>query len=250
MSQPINLEICANSAQSALAAQRGGAVRVELCENLKQAGTTPSFGQIATARKLIDIKLYVLIRPRPGDFLYSDEEFEIMLTDAENCINQGCDGIVIGILKRDGSIDMQRCGRLVNLAHKHKIGATFHRAFDVCADFTKALEDIIELGFERVLTSGGKITAMEGAGAINHLVKQAAGRISIMAGSGINPHNVANIVRFTGVTEVHTSARKQVASLMDYQNDNVVMGKQANDLYAFDETNVDYVKEILRLANS
>ncbi|QQL50645.1 copper homeostasis protein CutC [Mucilaginibacter ginkgonis] len=248
MPKNITLEICASSAMSALAAQQGGAQRVELCENLVQAGTTPSYGQIAIARKLLDIKLYVLIRPRSGDFLYSDDEFDIMIADVQNCVNLGCDGIVTGILNRDGSIDKKRSGRLVDMARDAGLGATFHRAFDVCSNYSQALEDIIDLGFERVLTSGGQITAIEGMSTINHLVKQSAGRIGIMAGSGVNAHNVADLIRITGVTEVHTSARKQVSSAMAYHNNHITMGNHKNDLYGYDQTDASAVAEVLKAA--
>src|ERR1700754_1151564 len=162
----ISLEVCANSLTSALAAQDGGAVRVELCENLNEGGTTPSHGQILMARKLLNIKLYPLIRPREGDFLYNDLEFEIMKADIKHCIDAGCDGVVIGILNTDGSIDKQRCTELLHIAKKRGLGVTFHRAFDMCADLNQGLEDIIEMGFDLILTSGGKSTAIEGANII------------------------------------------------------------------------------------
>src|ERR1700761_8620280 len=130
----IQLEVCANSVASALAAQEGGAYRVELCENLEGGGTTPSFGQILVARKQLHIKLFVLIRPRTGDFLYTDEEYQVMLADVKGCINAGCDGIVIGILNPDGTVDKPRCREIVEMAKKHKLGTTFHRAFDMCTD--------------------------------------------------------------------------------------------------------------------
>src|ERR1700744_1052729 len=150
----IQLEVCANSVASALAAQEGGAHRVALCDNLENGGTTPSFGQILQARKQLTIKLYVLIRPRSGDFLYNDLEYEIMKADVRGCIEAGCDGIVIGILNADGTIDKARNKELVDMAKSKGLGVTFHRAFDMVADQNKALEDIIELGCERILTSG------------------------------------------------------------------------------------------------
>jgi copper homeostasis protein len=136
-----SLEVCANSINSAIAAQSGGAVRVELCDNLKEGGTTPSAGQITMARKLLHIKLYVLIRPRSGDFLYNDIEYETMQADIRYCIEAGCDGIVIGILNADGTIDKERNLELVRMAKQFGLGVTFHRAFDVCADLYQALED-------------------------------------------------------------------------------------------------------------
>lgn len=250
MHKPITLEICANSVTSALAAQQGGAYRIELCENLNEAGTTPSYGQILLARKLLDIKIYTLIRPRGGDFLYSDYEFEIMQADVTNCINAGCDGVVIGLLKKDGSIDKERTGALADLAIKGGLGVTFHRAFDICSDYYQALEDIIDIGCERILTSGGKTTAIEGAGTLAHLVEKAADRITIMAGSGVNEHNVHDLVRFTGVTEVHTSAKLRNPSRMDYHNDHIMMGNRYHDLYTFESTDAERVKTILANANA
>lgn len=245
----INLEVCANSVASALAAQEGGAVRVELCENLREGGTTPSYGQIMMARKLLNIKLYVLIRPRKGDFLYTDLEFDIMKADVDFCIKTGCDGIVIGLLTADGHVDKKRCGELVGMAKQGGLGVTFHRAFDMCADPAKALEDITDTGFERILTSGGKSTAIEGVNAIAHWVEKAAGRISIMPGGGMNEQTVYDIVHFTGVKEIHSSARKSVKSRMEYRNDHVIMGYGEADEYDYDVTDVARVKQIIRLAN-
>jgi len=245
----IILEVCANSVASALAAQDGGASRVELCDNLHEGGTTPSFGQILMARKLLHIKLYVLIRPRSGDFLYDDTEFEIMQADIRNCVEAGCDGIVTGILKADGTIDKERNLELVRLAKQWGLGVTFHRAFDMCANLYLAMESIIELGFERILTSGGKSTAMEGASVIAHLVEKAAGRISIMPGGGISENNVADLVHYTGVSEVHASARINIPGKMQYQNDHIIMGDNKGDEYAFDQTDLNRVQQLLALAN-
>ena len=250
MIKPVSLEVCANSVTSALAAQEGGAVRVELCENLKEGGTTPSHGQILQARRMLHIKLYVLIRPRGGDFLYTHLEYNIMLADIRYCIEAGCDGIVIGILNADGTIDKERCLEMVRLAKQWGLGVTFHRAFDMCADQFQALEDIIEMGCERILTSGGKTTAIEGAIIINHLVEKAAGRISIMPGSGVTEANVADLVHFTGVSEVHSSARVHVQSKMQYKNESILMSNEPGDEYSMDVTSVQRVKELVRLANN
>jgi len=245
----ISLEVCANSVSSALAAQKGGAIRVELCDNLKEGGTTPSPGQIIMARKFLYIKLYVLIRPRSGDFLYNDIEFEAMQADIRYCIEAGCDGIVIGILKDDGTIDKERNLELVRMAKQFGLGVTFHRAFDVCADQYQALEDIIELGCERILTSGGKSTAMEGSAMLAHLVEKAAGRISIMAGAGVNDHNAADLVHYTGVQEIHASARGIMHSQMQFKNDHIAMGEVMHEEYSFDQTDAEVVKKIIAAAN-
>ena len=249
MKQPVILEVCANSVTSALAAQDGGAVRVELCENLYEGGTTPSHGEILLARKKLHIKLYTLIRPRGGDFLYTELENDIILADAKYSIDAGSDGIVIGILKTDGTIDKERCGKLVQMASQRGVGVTFHRAFDMCADMDQALEDIIELGCERILTSGGKSTAMEGSTVIAHLIKKAAGRIAIMPGSGVNEKNVADLLHFTGATEIHSSARVRMPSKMDFKNDHIIMGDNYGDEYIYEVTDTGRVKDILRIAN-
>ena len=245
----INLEVCANSITSAIAAQHGGAFRIELCDNLNEGGTTASAGQILMARKLLNIKVYVLIRPRGGDFLYNDTEFETMLADVDLCSQSGCHGVVTGILNHDGTVDKIRNAQIVKIAKKAGMGLTFHRAFDMCADQFQALEDIIELGFERILTSGGRSTAMEGASVIAHLVEKAAGRIAIMPGGGIDEHNVADLVHYTGVKEIHASARSNVQSHMKYKNDHIIMSDSPNDEYSFSQTNVDRVKAFITLAN-
>lgn len=249
MNNPVLLEVCANSVTSALAAQEGGAARVELCENLYEGGTTPSHGEILLARKQLHIKLYVLIRPRGGDFLYSDLEFDVMAADVGYSAETGCDGVVIGILNADGTIDKERCAKLVQMAKPLGLGVTFHRAIDMCADMYQALEDIIEIGCERILTSGGKGTAMEGASMIAGLIKKAAGRITIMPGSGINKNNVTDLVRFTGAVEVHSSARMPVQSKMNYRNEHIIMGDNYGDEYVFQETDAGIVKNIIKMAN-
>jgi copper homeostasis protein len=249
LSTIVQLEVCANSVTSAIAAQDGGASRVELCENLAEGGTTPSYGQLILARKYLHIKLFVLIRPRRGDFLYTDLEFEIMQADLRNCIEIGCDGIAIGILNADGTIDKPRCTELVRLAKQWGLGVTFHRAFDMCVDQYQALEDIIEMGCDRILTSGRKSTAMEGASILTHLVEKAAGRIIIMPGSGITENNVADLVHFTGVTEIHSSARISTPSQMKYKNDYILMSDNFGDEYSNDVTSADRVRAILKAAN-
>lgn len=199
------LEICANSVTSALAAQDGGADRVELCQNLNVGGTTPSHGQIQLATQLLDIGVHVLIRPRGGDFLYSSVEFEEMKLDIDYCKAMGCAGVVFGLLKEDGSVDTERTGELVKRASPMKV--TFHRAFDVCRDPIEALEAVIQCGCVRLLTSGMKGTALEGVALIGQLVGQARGRIQVMPGSGIDAENVLTIANATGAREFHASAK-------------------------------------------
>jgi copper homeostasis protein len=215
MTTQVTLEIAAGSLASAQAAQEGGADRVELCGSLAEGGITPSYGVIATTRDRVRLPIYVLIRPRGGDFLYSDAEFEVMQRDIESCAHLGCDGVVIGALTDDGAID-PRCHGLVAAAGK--LGVTFHRAFDASADLQRSLEDVVALGCERILTSGGRANALQGADLIAGLVRHAAGRIAIMAGSGIRSGNVADIARRTGAREFHGSARGARPSQMRYRN--------------------------------
>ncbi|WP_219733337.1 copper homeostasis protein CutC [Hymenobacter sp. NBH84] len=203
------LEICANSVQSAQAAQAGGAGRIELCQNLEQGGITPSYGLIRRVRALLSIQVFVLIRPRPGNFVYDNEEFALMQTDVLACRELGCDGVVLGILNEAGRVDMARCRTLIALAGSMQV--TFHRAFDVCQDQAQALEEVIQLGCTRILTSGGATSAEAGQQQLAALVAQAAGRISIQPGAGINAENLLPVAAATGATEFHTSAKKLIS---------------------------------------
>ena len=160
------VEVCVDSIESAVVAQSAGAYRVEYCDNLLEGGTTPSYGQLKIARKLLNIKLYVIIRPRGGNFLYNDIEFDIMKEDIRKCGEIGCDGVVIGILKADGSIDKERTTELTTIANSYSMGVTFHRAFDRCRDLNIGLEDVISTGCERILTSGGNDNASAGVAVI------------------------------------------------------------------------------------
>lgn len=225
----ITLEICCYNIESALIAQNAGANRIELCAGPTEGGTTPGPGTIHITRKIISLPLFVMIRPRGGDFLYSENEVETMLQDIEFAKNAGADGVVLGILKPDGTVDIERTARLVEVAHPMEV--TFHRAFDMTADPFRALEDIISTGARRILTSGQKPKAIQGADLISALVKQAGNRISIMAGSGINDVNVLDLMTRTGVQEVHLSAKKYFPSKMLFQNSVLSMGKSNSDEY-------------------
>jgi copper homeostasis protein len=209
------LEICADSVESAINAQMAGADRIELCDNLAEGGTTPSFGTILSARNNLVINLNVIIRPRGSDFLYSDMEYDIMRRDIEVCGEAGIDGIVIGILQADGTIDVERTANLVELARPMSV--TFHRAFDMCADPEKALEDVISTGVNRLLTSGQKNSAVDGVDLLAALVKLAAERIIIMPGGGINDSNIASIARISGAKEFHMTGRSVVESEMSFR---------------------------------
>jgi len=216
------LEICADSVESAIIAQTAGADRVELCDNLYEGGTTPSFGTIASARENLLIQLHVLIRPRGGDFLYNDTEFDIMRRDIDLCGEAGVDGIVTGILRPDGSIDIERTQRLIGLAQPMSV--TFHRAFDLCSDPVRGLEDIISTGASRLLTSGQKNKAPEGSELITKLVKLAGKRIIIMPGSGLDESNIAAIAIETRAFEFHLSGRKTTDSNMTFRREGIYMG--------------------------
>ena len=216
------LEIVAYSHASALAAAAGGADRIELCENTAEGGTTPSLGTLEAARRISGVRLHVMIRPRGGDFLYTDDEFRIMERDAALARQAGADGIVIGILRPDATVDVERCRRLVEVAGG--INVTFHRAFDWAADPLRALEDVAATGCNRILTSGQAATALAGAARIAELVRAARGRVTLRAGGGVNERNVAEIVRLTGVTEVHGSMRGVQATRMRVRPPDVSLG--------------------------
>ncbi len=218
----IAVEVCVDTVESAVAAQAGGAHRVELCDNLMEGGTTPSFGSIEVARKLLDIKLHVIIRPRGGDFLYSDTEFEIMKRDIEAAKRQGVDGVVIGLLDREGNIDLTRTAELVELSRP--MAVTFHRAFDVCADPFKAIDQLAEIGVDRILTSGQEATAVEGSELIAKLIKHAGDRIIIMVCGNLNERNINRVIAETGAKELHFTGFRSVDSEMQYRNERVFMG--------------------------
>ncbi|WP_205943235.1 copper homeostasis protein CutC [Pedobacter frigoris] len=242
----VNMEVCANSVRSALAAQEGGAIRVELCDNLPEGGTTPSYSQIALAKKTLSIKIYPIIRPRGGDFLYSDLEFSIMKEDIKICKSLKCDGVVIGILRADGSVDKQRCAELIEMAKPMHV--TFHRAFDMSNNLEQALEDIIELGCERILTSGGESSAHRGIEVLAKLSKLANGRIIIMPGAGISTSNIQEIIKITGAIEFHASAKHAIKSEMQFRNPKLNMGSIADE-FSYDLTDSETVKNLIELAN-
>src|SRR6204780_2615027 len=188
----ILIEVCVDSVASACAAERGGAGRIELCSDLLEGGVTPSTGLIELVREKIEIGLHVMIRPRGGDFCYDEEEFEVMQRDVVNAKQLGADGIVFGILNLEGHVEMERTRQLVELAVP--MSATFHRAFDMSADLFRALEDVCSTGADRLLTSGGEQSCLQGADAVASLVKAARGRITIMAGGGIGHSNASTII--------------------------------------------------------
>jgi copper homeostasis protein len=234
------LEVIAFSIGSCIVAEKAGADRIELCDNPGEGGTTPSYGMIKTARLKTSIALFPIIRPRGGDFLYSNDEFEIMKNDINVCKTIGCDGVVIGLLLPDGRIDEQRTAELVELAYPMDV--TFHRAFDRVKDPIESLEKIINCGCKRVLTSGLHPTAELGIDLIEQLVAQAGNRISIMPGSGIRAQNIEKIVTKTKAHEFHSSARTILNSSMQYLNPTM---NEALVSFILDEKEVFEMKKIL-----
>lgn len=245
MSLRSKIEICANSVESAVKAQEGGAYRVELCAGIPEGGTTPSFGDIRMARQLLqETKLHVIIRPRGGDFLYSHLELEIMLHDIKVAKQLGADGVVFGCLTADGNVDVAAMKMLMNAVGDMNV--TFHRAFDMCKNPKEALEQIIELGCTRILTSGQEENALAGIPLLKELIEQADGRIIIMPGCGVNPNNILQIAEETGASEFHFSGRSACESRMTYRNPKVSMGGTVKiEEYRKDVTNPDIVKAAL-----
>jgi copper homeostasis protein len=215
------IEVCVDSVESAVAAQEGGADRVELCDNLIEGGTTPSAGAIAVARRSLDIKLQVMIRPRGGDFCYSDLELAIMEHDIRVAKELGADGVVFGLLTPDGDVDVPRTRALLELARP--LSVTFHRAFDVARDPFEALERLIELGVDRVLTTGQEASVLEGMDLVVELVKRAGERICIMPGSGAE-RQMGKLVAATGAREFHVVGTRTLESPMRFRNERVYMG--------------------------
>lgn len=217
----IKIEVCAFSLESCLAAEEGGANRIELCSSMYEGGTTPSAGLIQVTKQRTGIEIHVMIRPRGGDFCYSNDEILIMQSDIRMAKALGCEGIVLGILQSNGQVNIEQMKELVALAKPMQV--TFHRAIDMTPDYSKALEDIIETGCDRILTSGQKNTAMEGIENIRNLVKQANSRVEIMAGSGINADNAQMLIH-TGVNALHLTGKSIRDSAMVYRKTEIAIG--------------------------
>lgn len=238
------LEICAGSLDSVWAAKIGGADRVELCVGLGEGGLTPSVGLLHAAMQVEGIRKNILIRPRGGDFLYTDAETDMMADDIAAAREAGADGVVIGALTSEGDIDLVAMRRM--MAAANDMSVTFHRAFDVLRNPQHALEQLVGLGVDRILTSGQAASAETGIGMLRRLCSQAAGRISIMPGCGVSPANARSIVTETGVHEIHASARAAFRSGMAYRNEAVKMGNPNADEYLRMETSAEIVREIVR----
>jgi copper homeostasis protein len=242
------IEICVDNIESALEAQNAGADRIELCDNLLEGGTTPGFGTIISARNNLSIVLNVIIRPRGGDFLYTDLEYDIMRRDIDICGENGVDGVVLGILRAGGDIDVDRTAKLIEFAHP--MASTFHRAFDMCSDPVQGLEDVVATGANRLLTSGQKDKAQDGAELISQLVIQAGERIIIMPGSGISESNISLIAKVTGAKEFHLTGRKVIDSEMTFRRLGISIGVPT-DITEFSRRVVDSekIKSIINILN-
>lgn len=240
------LEIVVYNIESALKAQEGRADRIELCDNPGEGGTTPSYGTIENVRQNVNIDVFVMIRPRGGDFHYSNYEFHSMKRDIDQCQRLSADGVVFGILNEDGTLDKKRCKELIARARPLKV--TCHRAFDMTRDPFEALEDCIEAGFDRILTSGHRTRAVEGVDLIADLIKRANGRIAIMPGSGVNEGTVEEIVKKTGANEIHFSATAFRESAMKFRNQHIAgMGDDSGvefKLRMVDPTRVRKMREL------
>lgn len=242
-------EVVVYNIDSALKAQEGQADRIELCDNPLEGGTTPSYGTIEVVRQNLSIDVFVMIRPRGGDFYYSNYEFHAMKRDIAQCQRLSVDGVVFGILHPDGTIDRKRCKELIERARPLKV--TCHRAFDMTRDPFEALEDCIEAGFDRILTSGHQPHALAGVGLIKQLVGRAGDRIVIMAGSGVNEESVQAIVSGTRVNEIHFSAAASKESLMEFRNPAIAtMGTAEGNEYQLRTTDPGRVRRIRALAEA
>lgn len=243
----IEVEVCCGDIESLHEAAKGGAKRVELCHALSEGGVTPPFSMIAAAKVLGIDSINVLIRPRMGDFVYSDMEVAAMVEDIRFAKSEGATGIVSGALLPDGSIDIDNTKKLIEAAEGLEF--VFHRAFDRASEPLKALETLIKLGCNRILTSGCSANAIDGIPLLKELVTIANGRIAIMAGAGVTPKNVAELVHEAGVTAVHSTAKRTVQSRMTYINEKVFMGAVDADEYSRPVTSSEIVKELIANAN-
>lgn len=242
------LEVCAADPASVKAAAEGGAARVELCSALGEGGVTPSAGLIRQALKVPGIKVHVLIRPRGGDFIYDEDEIQTMCADIRTAREVGVHGVVIGALTPEGDIDMDACRRMMSEAGD--LNVTFHRAFDLCRDPEKAVEEIIALGCNRLLTSGQASSAINGVNMLARIASQAGNRLTILAGAGVNAGNAADIMEKAGVHELHASARHTIGSPMTFRRQGVNMGTPGADEYARSTTSSKAVADIVNAMNN
>ncbi len=244
------LEVCIDNIESLSLAIAGGATRIELCSSLALGGLTPNAGLIKQAVQSSSVPVYVMIRPRQGDFLYDCDDVEIMAEDIRTAAKYGAQGVVLGLLDKDGNVDMPRSIRLSKLAHELKLGVTFHRAFDQCRHPEQALEDVIALGCERILTSGLCANALDGKAMLAKLYTLANGRVELMAGAGVNAENVAAIVSHSHIKEVHLSGKSTRKSKMHFVADTAKMGSNDVDDFAIPVTSSDKIRAVAKVLNS
>ena len=238
------IEIATSDFLTTKSAVEGGADRIELCANLAEGGTTPSYAHIKKCREAFDILIYPIIRPRGGDFLYTKDEFEIMVNDVKLCKELGCDGVVIGLLNMDGAIDVVRTAQLIELAYPS--GVTFHRAFDRCKDPFEAMEQLIEIGCERILTSGQQPSVVDGVDLVADLNTEANDRIIIMPGSGIRKENIKMLAEKTNCVEFHSSLRSKTKSQMQFMHLAFV---NSEETYMNNEISPDEVRALRNVLN-
>jgi len=249
MTEPVLIEVCVDSVASALAAQHGGARRIELCSDLLEGGVTPSLGLLAVVRSKVSIGLHPIIRPRPGDFCYSEAEFDIMKRDIEVAKSEGADGVVLGILNRNGRVDIERTRALIELARP--LSVTFHRAFDVSANLLEAFEDVCATGADRLLTSGGEQECFEGVDTVARLVQASLGRVVIMAGGRIGIKNASHIVERTGVSEIHVGLATPVNGANLHKNSRrLSLGKAQDPEFQRTEVLEESVRDLIRAISS
>ncbi|TOF06601.1 copper homeostasis protein CutC [Vibrio parahaemolyticus] len=239
-----HLEVCIDNIESLHYAIAGGATRIELCSSLALGGLTPSYGFMQQAAKQSSVPVYAMIRPRQGDFFYNEEELDMMRWDIEAAHQSGLDGVVLGVLTQEGDIHMPFATALCEFAQALGLGITFHRAFDQCRNAEQALEDIIHLGCERILTSGLAPSAPAGESVLKSLVEQAQGRIAIMAGAGVNADNVRHLVKNTNVQEVHLSGKTTRSSQMTFIAEQSKMGASDVDDFAIPITSTQAIANV------
>ncbi len=243
------IEIVVYNIASAIQAEKGGADRIELCDNPGEGGTTPSAGIIEIIKQALNIPVFVMVRPRGGDFCYSAHEFESMKKDIILCKKLGIPGVVLGILNTNGNLDKERCRELIQLAKPMQV--TCHRAIDMSRDPFQTLEDCIDVGFDRILTSGHHAKAEQGIDVLSSLVQKSKNRISIMAGSGISEQNIHRIVAETGVQEIHFSALTYQKSRMEYRNEKIVgMGSAGGGEFMLRSADHELISRMRQLAES
>lgn len=242
----ITMEVCCYNLESAIYAEAAGADRIELCANRHQGGTTPSYGMLEVVRKIVEIPIFSMIRPRGGDFLYSKEELEVMLHDIQMAKELGMEGVVMGVLRKDGQVDIEVMSRLIEVVRPMEV--TFHRAFDLTPDPIKSLEDIISLGVDRVLTSGQRSSAYHGMAIIKSILESCKGAIIVMPGAGINEENVLQILEQTGAREFHVSASGTRPSKMKFHKNQVQMGSDEGE-YTVDITDENRIRKFREIVN-